>query len=159
MEDKPIDFKTAILAKDKGFKSPTLHYYFEDGVFIENSFKDTVGMDYGAEYEVEFSELIENWNDDYVTKKDGSRCFGCRKSNVYFETYSAPTQSELLKWLRELYKIDVIPTMSEFSRTYGYKIFHIENGKTVVINNCFSKNEKIEDVLDQGLLEGLKLIN
>lgn len=71
---------------------------------------------------------------------------------------NAPSQSLLQKWLREIHKIDVIFTMSEFSRTYGYKIFHIVNGKTEVINNCFSKYENPEESLKVGLMEALKLI-
>lgn len=97
----PVSFDLAKLLKEKGWQIPTLYYYFEDGVLIQNTIKDTVGMDYGSEFEVEFSEFTENWNDNFLTRKNGDRCFGCSKSQGYFETFSAPNISEVVMWLYE----------------------------------------------------------
>lgn len=97
----PVSFDLAKLLKEKGWQIPTLYYYFEDGVLIQNTIKDTVGMDYGSEFEVEFSEFTENWNDNFLTRKNGDRCFGCSKSQGYFETFSAPSISEVVMWLYE----------------------------------------------------------
>ena len=69
-----------------------------------------------------------------------------------------PTQSELQKWLRESHKINVIPTMSRFSRTYGYKIYYIEDGKIEVIDCQYIKNNSFEEAFETGLQNGLELI-
>lgn len=108
-----------------------------------------------------------NWcsnNQKGYNKNDGTlemTSYSTYVNNEDFEItgfYSASTQSLLQRWLREVHKIDVIPTMSEFSRTYGYKLFYIEGGKTVCSNHMFIKKEIYEEVLEQGLIEALKLI-
>lgn len=101
----PVSFPIAKLLKEKQWQIPTLCYYFEDGELIQNTYKDTTGMDYGSEFQVEFSELTENWNNGWLSKKNGNRCFGCSKSNGYFETFSAPTIAEVVMWLYKTRKI------------------------------------------------------
>lgn len=101
----PVTFEIAKLLKEKDWATPTLNFYFEDGQIKENDLQNTVGMDYGSEFTVEFSELIENWNDKWLTKKNGGRCFGCSKSKGYFETFSAPTIAEAVMWLYEKHRI------------------------------------------------------
>jgi hypothetical protein len=103
--NKPVNFEIAKLLKEKRWNKPTLHFFFEDGVLIENSYNDTIGMDYGKEFEVEFSELTDNWNDGWIMKKDGSMCSGCNKSNGYLDIYSAPTIAEVVMWLYETHGI------------------------------------------------------
>lgn len=100
MKEQLISFETAKLAKEKGFSIPAHSYYFEDGEFKENSLTGTNGY-YGEDYEFNLEEFYENWNDKWLTKKSGDRCFGCSKSRGYFETFSAPTQSLLQKFIRE----------------------------------------------------------
>ena len=100
IQEVHCSFEVSKLLKEKGFKQPTLCYYFEDGIFVQNSYKDITGMDYGKEFEIEYEELLSNWNDNFVTKKNGDRCFGCDKSKGYFETYSAPTHALVIEWLR-----------------------------------------------------------
>jgi len=104
MEEQIISFETAKLAKEKDFNILQHSYYFEDGEFKENSLKGTNGY-YGEEYEFNLSEFNENWNDKWLTKKTGDRCFGCSKQKGYLETFSAPTQSLLQRWLREVHNI------------------------------------------------------
>jgi hypothetical protein len=72
--------------------------------------------------------------------------------------YPAPTQTKLAKWLRETHKIDVVPTFSEFGRTYGYKIYFIQNGETDFINHRYNKHETFEEAMEIALQEALKLI-
>lgn len=103
--NSPVSFEIAKLLKEKGWKNKTLNFYFEDGELKENVLKETIEMDYGSEYEIEFSELIENWNDGFLTKKDGNRCFGCQKSKGYMETFSAPTIAEVKMWIYQNYSI------------------------------------------------------
>lgn len=100
-----VNFEIAKLLKEKGWKNPTLHYFFEGGELRENVFTDTVGMDYGSEFEVELSEFLENWNDGRVVNKNGNYCFGCSKSKGYFDTYSAPTVADVVMWLYKTHSI------------------------------------------------------
>jgi len=101
----PVNFEISKLLKEKGWNKETLCHYFEDGVFRQNELRDTVGMDYGSDYIVEFSELIHNFNDNFLMKKNGDRCFGCNKNQGYFETFSAPTIAEVIMWLYEKHGI------------------------------------------------------
>ena len=99
IEPTYVTFEQAKWLKEKKWKTPTNCYYFEDGEFRQYIIKDTYGY-YGEEYTVELEELQNNWNDNFVQKKNGDRCFGCSKSNGYFETYSAPEQWQVVEWLR-----------------------------------------------------------
>lgn len=101
----PVSFPIAKLLKAKGYNNPELNFFFEDGESKENVLRETTGMDYGSEFTVEFSELIENWNDAWLTKKNGDRCFGCSKTKGYLETYSAPFISTVVMWLYEKHGI------------------------------------------------------
>jgi len=103
--NKPVNFEIAKLLKEKSWNKETLCHYFEDGAFRQNELKDTVGMDYGSDYIVEFSELIHDWNDGFLMKKNGDRCFGCNKNKGYFETFSAPTIAEVVCWIYSKYQI------------------------------------------------------
>ena len=76
----------------------------------------------------------------------------------YLKRTAAPAQSLLQKWLREEYNILVIPTFSKFSRTYGYKIYHVEDGETKEINSQFIKKDTYESALEKGIYEALKII-
>lgn len=54
-------------------------------------------------------------------------------------------------------KIDVIPTFSQFSRTYGYRVYYIVNGETKEINNRFSKFDYYDLALYEGLIEAMRI--
>ena len=73
-----VNFEIAKLLRVKGFKLPTANYYFEDGEYREGKLTGTNGY-YGEEYSFSQDEFLENWNSEWVTKKDGSRCFGCKR--------------------------------------------------------------------------------
>ena len=100
-EIKPayVTFEQAKLLKSKGFKLETNCYYFEDYEFCQYKIVDTYGY-YGDYYTVELDELYKNWNDAFLQKKNGHRCFGCSKDEGYFETFSAPEQWQVVEWLR-----------------------------------------------------------
>ena len=105
-EIKPayVTFEQAKELKSKGFKLETNCYYFEDNEFRQYKIVDTYGY-YGDEYTVELGELYKNWNDAFLQKKNGDRCFGCSKGEGYFETFSAPEQWQVVEWLRVNYGI------------------------------------------------------
>lgn len=151
MKEELISFETAKLAKEKGFKIPCHSYYFEDGEFRKHKIETTNGH-YGDTVTYEQEEFYENWNSSSLTTKDGDRCFGCNKSQRYFETYSAPSQSLLQKWLREKHKIIV------FVRPKMHLIFEA----CVVTHDdwliCNSRENNWEYILEEGLIEALKLI-
>lgn len=152
MQESIVGFELAKLAKDKGFKELCLNYYFEDGELRENILNTTNGY-YGEEVTFEYEELIENWNDGFLTKKDGSRCFGCNKSNGYLETYSAPTQALLQKWLREIYEVHIV-----IQKVIGNRGAKIESKSYIFERNPWKTYPTYEEALEDGLFETLKLI-
>jgi len=167
MEEQIISFETAKLAKEKDFNILQHSYYFEDGEFKENSLKGTNGY-YGEEYEFNLSEFNENWNDKWLTKKTGDRCFGCSKQQDYLETFSAPTQSLLQKWLREVHNIYVESyhdltsdgTKIQFYTSWGFLQQKDKNGNQNV-NGWYDEYDNwktYEEALEKGLQEALKLI-
>ena len=95
-----VNFEIAKLLKEKGWNALCSSFYFEDGTFKENELTGTNGY-YGDDYCFSQSEFLENWNDKWLTTKNGNRCFGCSKSLGYFETFSAPTIAEVVMWLYE----------------------------------------------------------
>ena len=167
MKEQLISFETAKLAKEKGFDISTHSYYFEDNKFKENSIKGTNGY-YGDEYEFNLSEFNENWNDKWLTKKTGDRCFGCSKQKGYLETFSAPTQSLLQRWLREVHNIYVESyhdltsdgTKIQFYTSWGFLQQKDKNGNRNVNGWYDEYNDwkTYEEALEIGLQEALKLI-
>ena len=156
MKEQLISFETAKLAKEKGFDILCFNYYFEDGEFKENILTGQNGY-YGDDYEVEFEEFLENWNDKTLTNKNGGRCFGCSKNKGYLETFSAPTQSLLQKWLREKYRIDVfVNPFKDHQADVNDEIVY----KYCIWNNSIGAefNQTYEKALEKGLQEALKLI-
>jgi hypothetical protein len=121
-EPRYVTFEQAKWLKEKGFDILVNHYYFEDGEFRENFIKDTYGYK-GDEYEVHLSEFNENWNDKWLTKKSGIRCFGCSKDRGYFETYSAPEQHQVVEWLRVNHKLHLLLDYSHDHNKYSCKVF------------------------------------
>ena len=167
MKEQLISFETAKLAKEKDFNILQHSYYFEDGEFKENSLKGTNGY-YGEEYEFNLSEFNENWNDKWLTKKTGDRCFGCSKQKGYLETFSAPTQSLLQRWLREVHNIYVESyhdltsdgTKIQFYTSWGFLQQKDKNGNQNVNGWYDEYNDwkTYEEALEIGLQEALKLI-
>jgi hypothetical protein len=72
--------------------------------------------------------------------------------------YSAPTQSLLQKWLREVHDIQVNPnhTYTKSNICLGYNL-SIESGKYNYLGK-YIYGDSYEDVLEAGLQEALKLI-
>lgn len=158
MQEQLITFQVAKLAKEKGFNIPTHSYYFEDGEFKEFEINDTYGY-YGEEYTVNREEFYENWNDKWKTTKKGDRCFGCDKNPKYLETFSAPTQSLLQKWLREVHNISICiyPVLYEWE--VSLHTCYRKRKLTVYLNAETSIHGKTyEEALEVGLQEALKLI-
>lgn len=137
MEDKLISFETARLAKEKGFDIPQNKMYSYGKDMFE--YIDKVKFHDGTKHQC--SETPYNWNDG--------------KSQTATKYFSAPTQSLLQKWLREVHKIHIDICYQDDVYGYYYKT-------TTIIDNTES-DESIgfntyEEALERGLQEGLKLI-
>ena len=116
MKEELINFKTAKLAKEKGFNIPIIYYY--------DFIKDICSV-----------IVKENINES------------CSK------IYSAPTQSLLQKWLREIQMIDIIINISPLTNEYYSEIPNFITG-----NYVSKKFETYEEALEIGLQTALKLI-
>lgn len=129
MEDTRITFKTAKLAKEKGFPQ-------------EPNRRKVPYYNYKGEFNGDVTDFIRK----YLRGEDTSD----------FESVSAPTQSLLAKWLREEYNIDIniITKHKDLGKFYGG--FIDTNNK---INKSIGSNYKTyEEALEIGLQEALKLI-
>ena len=150
MKERIVSLRTAKLAKEKGFKISCHSYYFEDGEFREHKIEITHGY-YGGEVIYEQEEFYENWNSGFLTTKDGDRCFGCKKSQGYFETYSAPSQSLLQKWLRE--EKDILVYVDP--KSHHFFESHIITSNNEIISN---RGDNWENVLENSLYIALQEI-
>ena len=136
MEDTRITFETAKLAKEKGFPQEP------------NKLK----IPY-YNYKGEFKGDVKDWLRKYLRNEDTSDV----------ESVSAPTQSLLAKWLREVHNIEVLISifpkqmrekMSK-EKYCGY-ILNEDWNPTIPSNGTFCKTYK--EALEAGLVEALKLI-
>jgi hypothetical protein len=71
-----------------------------------------------------------------------------------------PTQSLLQRWLREEYKISVLPSFNDNSSDEYYYFIHTNTSKPYSNRICSlpSRYNAYEQALEAGLLEALKLI-
>ena len=148
----PVNFEIAKLLKAKGYNNLELNFYFEDGELKENVLRETTGMDYGSEFTVEFSELLENWNNGWLTKKNGGRCFGCSKTKGYLETYSAPFISTVVMWLHEKHGIwiSVQPNEPYVDNDWCFTIF-----KDLVKNTSLEGYDSPTEAYEEGIIYAL----
>lgn len=139
LEEQLISFETGKLAKEKGFNIPCKYFYKEKYI-------NTI------EYEVVHDGHLEaNWNENF--KYSPAEC-------------SAPTQSLLQKWLRELHGVDIHITRNKPSyREYRVEIYKVDNTPNYIYFQINEENSKFckwfddyEEALEASLLEALKLI-
>jgi len=139
MEEQLISFKTAKLAKDKGFNIEVFNWFY----LKENRFIDQLPIEWKS------SEKL-NFNLDFNNKLENQ--------------VSRPTQSLLQKWLREKHNIHVNPdiyhiwyyTFKNIEPVYRCKIIFFVNRKK---QSTWIGLGKYEDVLELGLQKALTLIN
>ena len=143
MKEQLINFETAKLAKEKGFNVETLHFY------CKNRTCDYIKTPYKYSFEVNANQetLINGEIDN----------FG------YGITWSAPTQSLLQKWLREVHNIEIYVHKFKPNGAYpkGYycvsrPLIHYSNEMKDWI---FTNFKTYEEALEVGLQEGLKLLS
>lgn len=136
LEDKRVDFFTAKLAKEKGFKGFTTGYYYKD------------------EGEVVCNPLYCYYSDG-LNDNSFDNSLSCQ----------APTQSLLQKWLREVYNIHIeliIDGWQSDEKVSGeflcYRAFIWQVGKPKPKVNEDLGAQKYEIILEIALVEALNLI-
>jgi hypothetical protein len=144
MEEQLITFETAKLAKEKEFNIPVISYYTPKG--------------YCTESEGYKTERLEesNWNNGMGSYPTLSKDVSC----------SAPTQSLLQKWLREVHNITIFMTFKPNIKKWDFIPYSMDmNAKEYIKYNWeYTKihNERrfdtYEEALEEGLQEALKLI-
>ena len=135
-----ISLETAKLAKIVGFDNRTSHYY----VLEFGSFKE--------------SNKLEKWSG---FDNESERCLYFRKIGCFQPHLAlAPTQSELQKWLRDNYEINIFIGRS-------HKCYFIENiirfdeeedNNIVLERDLFTDYNTYEEALEEGLIKALKYI-
>jgi len=136
MQENLITFETAKLAKEKGFNIPTLQYYTPKGYCTESA-------DYMTERYVK-----SNWN-------NGQGSYPTLSKDV---SSSAPTQSLLQKWLREVHNTHLMVEPyynGEKLLVYGFDLITERAEEETIIEKGF---KTYEEALEIGLQEALKLI-
>lgn len=141
MEEQLISYKTAAVAKHKGFNEPC-QFWFPD--WSTQTIYDS--LDHGYSQFPERSELVKGYGDITL----------------------APTQSLLQKWLREFYKIHIEIELTDNTKYFHFSYIiitsndrnyydseMIDEAKTHVNSEKFST---YEEALEEGLYEALKLV-
>lgn len=138
IEESLISFETAKLAKEKGFCELVCWYYYPDAFKINNNprlIADGIDKDRNTTY----YDGRSNGNILNLWKPNEN------KSGAFI---SAPTQSLIQKWLREVHNIDV-----RVANKYRY--YHLVKDQQYFDRTTY---DTYEQALEVGLLEGLKLI-
>ncbi len=134
MEEQLISFETAKLAKEKGFDWSVRYTYSEAGLT-----------------QVYNPAIPENMNDGRYAVTP----------NVYSNPpyYSAPTQSLLQKWIRDVHNIYTTVIPSYVNNELVKDAFLFENPHLKKVNQCKNYYPTYEEALEHGLIEALKMIN
>ena len=145
-----VDFESAKVLKEFGFRVETTHYYFEDGEFNENHIEDWCS-DEETNYFLE--EFYEDWNDAFLTTKQGERCLGCDNPK-YFQTYSAPTLMIACKWIFENYGIWISANYNTtlFENPWGFSLMDGSNTPFEVISTYATMQEALNAAIRYTLL-------
>lgn len=142
MKEQLISFETAKLAKEKGFNLFVNAWYNLNEVVIQHGKYENVSF--------------KDWN-------NFSDPIGRKKGTDGKNSYSAPTQSLLQRWLREMHKINIdIYSDTNKHRYYLSVINAYQNNDfncTIKDNDGFIKMfQTYEEALEKGLQEALKLL-
>ena len=133
MKEELVSLNVAKLAKENGFEELCYYYYDEHNKLQEPYLENGSSTD--VEFKVNLTDLLENWNFKWNN------------------TTSAPTQSLLQRWLREVHKIHLVcwlyDRQNKFYTEFGYQgesTTKVQGGDTT----------KLFDTYEQALEEGLK---
>jgi hypothetical protein len=132
MKEQIVSFETAKLAKEKGFDVPIMQML---QVYHITTGKIDMYLT---------SNRVSNWND-----------------NKYVEICSAPTQSLLQKWLREVHNIHIIVFLNSEKQYFSdvYQNFQLPVDSEELHSLLSGRVYKsYEDALEAALQEALNLI-
>jgi hypothetical protein len=135
MREQLVSFKTARIAKEKGFWIASYKCYDKAGFLNDTCNDEAVSFKY-----------------DYRTLPDKDK-------------YLAPTQSLLQKWLREVHNIHIYVTSKTKTDNSVCFIPSGRTMPDTIKNNLivdviiYSVNKTYEEALEKGLFEALALIN
>ena len=105
-------------------------------------------------------QCLECYTDKETVYQNNNENILFTNTQLLTNFYSAPTQSLLQKWLREVHMIRVYPTHST-SGSFNFEIYIWDKpnntGKWSRIGNI-SSSKTYEEALEKGLFQALKLI-
>lgn len=131
MKEELITYPTAKLAKDKGFAVPIKPVY-----------------------------AFDNWDyNEWRLFRDPLKVYN-NSDKTEYGNISAPTQSLLTKWLREVHNIhiNIMPNHNN-TKTWDYVIYELRYTCWLGDDrNRTFKYNSYEEALEEGLFQGLKLI-
>lgn len=137
MQEELVLFKTAELAKEKGFNEKSQYYYILDfGSFQRN----TTPLKFNTPFE---SKNIYQ---------------SCKLSGSQPHLALAPTQSLLQKWLREVHKLHVDLRQNFQSKGKYFITIYETSNKYHTKFKSDNYHNTYEEALEVALQEGLKLI-
>ncbi len=158
MEDLLIQFETAKLAKEKGFGVQVYDFYYEESKNSKPIL--TTGLEYNSD-----QNILWDWNLNGGESGTLTKVIPYPNSDKGIYT-SAPTQSLLQKWLREIHNIHVVPASvqdNDYDRDnylgiIGYCIDDIYHTNGNILYTDYTTYPTYEEALERGLQEALKLI-
>lgn len=140
ISEELINYKTAQLAKQAGFNIPVHTCYNNNGKLMETS--DLLNT--YCEGGLDFDEFFMNYNNKPELEK-------YQKS----ELYSAPTQSLLQRWIREVHNIFVSCSYNHIKNNGTYYMWFGIMAKSCDMSENF---DTYELALEQALQEALTII-
>lgn len=129
MQEEIVKYETAKLAKEKGFN------IYQEQQYSQDTINKTILRNYSL-----------------------SQC------KLYNDMFYAPSQSLLQKWLRDndlFIKVSVITYSEDFTIKYSVDIISLEENLYTLgerIYHGFDLFKTYEEALEEGLIQGLKLI-
>lgn len=147
MREELVSFKTAKLAKTKGFKWKTKFYY-----------RQPVVTKRGTNIKIER---------DYKIFKKREKYSSFTEISYPNEEFKAPSQSLLQKWLREVHKIDIYitgygfgyyPQLNNVPPANQEGVKYIDRRWNMPPREENANFKNYEEALEKGLQEALKLI-
>lgn len=140
-----VTFEIAKKLKEKGFNVPCIYAYCEQGGWNKYTQKRepityilrTDGNPFGTYY------TGNNWNKKYETNKNKIQC-------------SAPTISQVLKWLREVHNVYIdisIYIITKDILKYNINVYHNKNRKDLMYSGIHLTKEcsKYEEACEVAL--------
>ena len=144
MQEQRVSYNTAVLAKEKGFDIVVSEWYDETGV------------------------LITETSDEHVECMYDNGDILCFRNGDIPNISTAPTQTLLQKWLREVHDIHIDITYSgdkDPDFDYNWEILYFKGTDKHKYNNAIRKtsnkmlgNNCYEEALEEGLYQALLLI-